>query len=263
MKDHLCNCLSDYKIKIESLKTDLDELSHNAELLRNQQRKMKHKSITISPSQTCDLCFKPVFDKEFYVFPCHHAFHRMCIQNKLDNYQTRDVGTKVAIEKLKSCFNQIDAIRDKAQLISNSDLGGRGSQIMDADKGGSYLNDITSGFSSLMAKTKEVIRDPHNNNPQSQSGRNMHEIFAMRQNDEKQIREKLKEIDEILTRECLFCGSMLIDMIDNDIDADYSEMFAEQDEGDDFAFKEAAEEDATAQIDDLLMASKNSEWAIE
>jgi hypothetical protein len=50
MKDHLCNCLSDYKIKIESLKTDLDELSHNAEILRNQQRKMKHKSITISPS---------------------------------------------------------------------------------------------------------------------------------------------------------------------------------------------------------------------
>ena len=40
------------------------------------------------------------------------------VSNKLDNYQTRDVGTKVAIEKLKSCFNQIDAIRDKAQLIS-------------------------------------------------------------------------------------------------------------------------------------------------
>ena len=35
MKDHLCNCLSDYKIKIESLKTDLDELSQNAEILRN------------------------------------------------------------------------------------------------------------------------------------------------------------------------------------------------------------------------------------
>ena len=35
MKDHLCNCLSDYKIKIESLKTDLDDLSQNAEILRN------------------------------------------------------------------------------------------------------------------------------------------------------------------------------------------------------------------------------------
>lgn len=119
MKDHLCNCLSDYKIKIESLKTDLDDLSQNAEQLRNQQRKMKHKSIMISPSQTCDLCFKPIFEKEFYVFPCQHAFHRLCIQNKLDNYQTRDVGTKVTIEKLRSCFQQIDAIRQKAQLIQS------------------------------------------------------------------------------------------------------------------------------------------------
>lgn len=129
------------------------------------------------------------------------------------------MGTKVAIEKLKSCFSQIDAIKEKAQLISVSELGGRpgASQIMDGDKGGSYLNDITSGFSNFMAKTKEVIRDPHNNNPQFQNGRNMHEIYAMKQNDEKQIREKLKEIDDILTRECLFCGSMLIDMIDNDI----------------------------------------------
>ena len=72
-----------------------------------------------------------------------------------------------------------------------------------------------------------------------------------------------KEIDEILTRECPFCGSLLIDMIDNDIDVDYAEMFADQDEGDEFAFKEAAEEDPTAQIDDMIMSSKNSEWAIE
>jgi hypothetical protein len=59
--------------------------------------------------------------------------------------------------------------------------GSRASQMVDAERGGSYLNDITSGFSNFMAKTKEVIRDPHNNTPQPlQSGRNMHEIHAMR-----------------------------------------------------------------------------------
>jgi len=43
-------------------------------------------------------------------------------------------------------------------------------------------------------------------------------MHALKEKDERAIREKLKEIDEILTRECLFCGSLLIDMIDNDIE---------------------------------------------
>ena len=57
---------------------------------------------------------------------------------------------------------------------------------------------------------------------------------------------------------------MLIDMVDNDIDTEYTDMFgADEDEGGEFTFKEAADDDPTAQIDDLIMSSKNSEWAIE
>lgn len=32
------------------------------------------------------------------------------------------------------------------------------------------------------------------------------------------IRHKLDSIDSILKKECLFCGTILIDMIDNDIE---------------------------------------------
>jgi hypothetical protein len=32
------------------------------------------------------------------------------------------------------------------------------------------------------------------------------------------IEEHLSEIDRILTNECFFCGSLLMDMIDNDIE---------------------------------------------
>ena len=105
MKEHLCDCLNDYHNKIQSLKKELGDHSNNAEQLRKQQRKQKHKHITINPSQMCDLCFKPIFDKEFYVFPCHHAFHRQCIQQKLENYRTKDVEVSAVLEKLKGCFN--------------------------------------------------------------------------------------------------------------------------------------------------------------
>lgn len=60
-------------------------------------------------------------------------------------------------------------------------------------------------------------------------------MSQIRSKDEKAIREKFKEIDDILTRECLFCGSILIDMIDNDIeqkDEDLDGEFEEQESPD-------------------------------
>lgn len=50
-------------------------------------------------------------------------------------------------------------------------------------------------------------------------------MHALKEKDERAIREKLKEIDEILTRECLFCGSLLIDMIDNDVEIKEEDAF--------------------------------------
>ena len=79
MKEHLCKCLDEYHKSIESLKKELEDNSHNAELLRKQSRKYKHKHININPSQMCDICYKPIFDREFYVFPCQHAYHRVCL----------------------------------------------------------------------------------------------------------------------------------------------------------------------------------------
>ena len=43
-------------------------------------------------------------------------------------------------------------------------------------------------------------------------------MSVLKEQDEKTIRKKLEEVDEYLTRECFFCGGMLIDMIDNDIE---------------------------------------------
>ena len=62
---------------------------------------------------------------------------------------------------------------------------------------------------------------------------------------------------------------MLIDMIDNDIDADYdmNDLYClNADEGDDqFGFSKDAggDDDAAPDIDDMLLNSKLSEWAIE
>lgn len=50
------------------------------------------------------------------------------------------------------------------------------------------------------------------------SGINQQQMVMLREREESQIRDKLREVDELLTRECFFCGGILIDMIDNDIE---------------------------------------------
>ena len=61
----------------------------------------------------CDLCFKPIFDREFYVFPCQHAFHRLCIKSKLENYETKDPKVRVIVGKLKQIFDNIKNINER------------------------------------------------------------------------------------------------------------------------------------------------------
>jgi hypothetical protein len=39
------------------------------------------------------------------------------------------------------------------------------------------------------------------------------------------INDCLNSIDNLLKKECMFCGPILIDMIDNDIDFDYNSEF--------------------------------------
>ena len=75
-----------------------------------------------------------------------------------------------------------------------------------------YLNDITSIASNIVQKGATLL-----NTGTGRVGLQQHVMHALKEKDENAIREKLKEIDDILTRECLFCGSLLIDMVDNDI----------------------------------------------
>ena len=46
------------------------------------------------------------------------------------------------------------------------------------------------------------------------------------------LKSKFRQIDELLTKECLFCGSLLIDMIDNDIVVLNTERVNERDDYD-------------------------------
>lgn len=111
MKEHLCKCLEDYENKITALRNKIEKNSQNAEQLRNQKRNQRNKHITINPSQCCDICYATVFDREFYVFPCLHAFHRECISAILrdEKYQPKDAKVRVMVDQLRRHYGKINA----------------------------------------------------------------------------------------------------------------------------------------------------------
>jgi len=113
------------------LKQQLSEHSKSAEELRKKQRKQRHKHITINPNQECDICSTSIFKKEFYVFPCLHAFHRECIYKQLKNYQTKDPRVDRLVQKICGLFAKIETIKAKAAFV-NSELGttSTGSSVM-------------------------------------------------------------------------------------------------------------------------------------
>jgi len=110
MKKHLCSCLEDYEQKIARLRTQIQQHSDNAERLRTEKRNQRNKHITISPGQACDLCFISVFEREFYVFPCGHAFHRDCVFDFLcnDSYGPKDPKVGMMRDKAKSKLSEIN-----------------------------------------------------------------------------------------------------------------------------------------------------------
>jgi hypothetical protein len=145
MKKHLCECLDQYNSKILELKQQLSEHSKSAEELRKKQRKQRHKHITINPQQECDICQTSIFKREFYVFPCLHAFHRECIYRQLRTYQTKDPRVDRLVQKLCGLFNKIETIKAKAAFVHtelNQGGGGSssGSMMMGAFGVGSKAN---------------------------------------------------------------------------------------------------------------------------
>jgi hypothetical protein len=173
---------------------------------------MRNKHITINPAQTCDICFATVFEKEFYIFPCSHAFHRECVLAYLKSYRAKDPKVNYVIKTIDSCQGQISAIRGMAQYIDatgNPMPGGMTSSMSHKP------NDSEMKDSSLLSGIKDMFMAV----VQTNTGEiNSQTRKMLDKGQQETIRRNLGQIDSVLKKECLFCGPILIDMIDNDID---------------------------------------------
>jgi hypothetical protein len=101
-KKEICESLQVYNDRIEQLKAEMREYTESAELIRADMQQLRKRSAFVSGNQRCDLTGENILGKEFYLFPCGHAFHasalRQEMQKHLNSFQRQTV--KQLIQKL-------------------------------------------------------------------------------------------------------------------------------------------------------------------
>ena len=106
-KSEICTSLEDYNRHIEELKTEMDEATNSADLIRMDIKELRNKYGYVSSAQKCGICDQLVLSKEFYLFPCQHVFHADCLLNKMMEYldsvqRSRVVDLLQQIQQLSS-----------------------------------------------------------------------------------------------------------------------------------------------------------------
>lgn len=82
-KEEICTALEEYSRHIDSLKQEMDVSAHTAEQIKAEIEALDMRYAIVEPGEKCWICGLPVLSRQFFVFPCQHAFHSDCLGKKV------------------------------------------------------------------------------------------------------------------------------------------------------------------------------------
>ena len=78
-KEEICAALEDYSARIDALKTEMDDSASTAQHIKDDIRALDSRYAIVEPGERCYKCRLPLLMRQFFVFPCQHAFHADCL----------------------------------------------------------------------------------------------------------------------------------------------------------------------------------------
>ncbi|KAL2123308.1 hypothetical protein VTJ04DRAFT_3763 [Mycothermus thermophilus] len=82
-KDDICAALEDYSRSIDALRREMDEASRTAANIRVDVAALDRRYAIVEPGEKCADCGLPLLSRQFFVFPCQHAFHSDCLGRRV------------------------------------------------------------------------------------------------------------------------------------------------------------------------------------
>lgn len=95
-KEEICQALEAYSRHIDSLKSEMDASEMTAKAIRDEIAALDSRYAIVEPGERCWICTLPVLSRQFFVFPCQHAFHSDCLGKRVleNSSQTRRKNIK-------------------------------------------------------------------------------------------------------------------------------------------------------------------------
>ncbi|PHH75372.1 hypothetical protein CDD80_2437 [Ophiocordyceps camponoti-rufipedis] len=98
-KDEICGALEDYSRSIDKLKQEMDESWQTATNIKLDIAALDQRYAVVEPGEKCYVCGLPLLSRQFFVFPCQHAFHSDCMGRKV--LEQCGVGRAARIRELQ------------------------------------------------------------------------------------------------------------------------------------------------------------------
>ncbi|KAK7532184.1 Pep3/Vps18/deep orange family-domain-containing protein [Phyllosticta citribraziliensis] len=82
-KEEICAALEEYSRAIDALKKEMDESTLTAQHIKADIKQLESRYAIVEPGEKCYVCRLPLLARQFFVFPCQHAFHSECLGRKV------------------------------------------------------------------------------------------------------------------------------------------------------------------------------------
>ena len=87
-KDDICEALEGYSSQIEQLKLEMTNATEAADAIRRDIAELQNRFVVVDAAAKCDVCSAQLLARQFYVFPCQHAFHADCLIKEVSTIVT-------------------------------------------------------------------------------------------------------------------------------------------------------------------------------
>lgn len=94
-KEEICEALEEYSRQIDNLRLEMDKSADTAQNIKEEIKALDQRYAIVEPGERCWICRLPLLMRQFFVFPCQHAFHADCLGRVVINMGPAAKGRRI------------------------------------------------------------------------------------------------------------------------------------------------------------------------